>query len=174
MIALGFGLMAAISDVRRLTIPNLTVLAVLGAFIPVLLLLIFWQNMPLYDGGVSHLMAGGVTFAGTFLLFYLNLLGGGDAKLLSVFALWVGMSSLLSFLFYVTLAGGLMGIATLFLQKYKPVKVAGVSGWVDAAQAGQQKVAYGPAIFFGAACSFIQKGYFAPQQLMAIAQGGAA
>lgn len=49
-----------------------------------------------------------------FVLFVLGLMGGGDAKFISVVALWIGWSGVLIFLVGVALTGGVLGLVILF------------------------------------------------------------
>ena len=55
-------------------------------------------------------------FVPTTVMFALNLLGGGDVKLLTATALWAGLGDIATLLFLMALAGGLLGlIAGLWL-----------------------------------------------------------
>src|SRR5690606_3211785 len=78
---------AAFSDLFTMTIPNRVSAVLLAAFILV---------APLAGLGLAdiaqHLAAGLVVFAVCFALFALNIMGGGDAKLLTASAVWFGMS----------------------------------------------------------------------------------
>jgi prepilin peptidase CpaA len=87
---LGFLLMAAASDVARLRIPN--GLIVLGLVIACTFLLATPAPW------LPHLAVGGVAFGVTFALFAMNLIGGGDAKLFPVVALWCGPEATRDFL----------------------------------------------------------------------------
>ncbi|MEI8295381.1 MAG: prepilin peptidase [Alphaproteobacteria bacterium] len=50
-------------------------------------------------------------------LFYFNLIGGGDAKLLSVVALWIGWAKILSFFILMGIIGGLLSLLILAMPK---------------------------------------------------------
>lgn len=50
-----------------------------------------------------------------FVLFGLGVIGGGDAKLLSVVALWIGWEKVLFFLVGVALLGGVLSLLILFI-----------------------------------------------------------
>jgi prepilin peptidase CpaA len=103
---------AACSDFLTMLIPNRVSAILLGAFIVV---------APLAGLGLTevamHLAAGLLVFSICFALFALNVMGGGDAKLLTASAVWFGMSfSLIEYLVYVSFFGGLLTFAILSLR----------------------------------------------------------
>jgi len=53
-------------------------------------------------------------------IFFMKWMGGGDIKLITVCALWVGWHNLPEFLIYFTLLGGAMSIGILLLRKGVP------------------------------------------------------
>lgn len=59
-----------------------------------------------------------VVLAVTFALFAAKIIGGGDAKYLTVISLWMGTGGVLPFIFIVTIIGGVMAILYLVLQTY--------------------------------------------------------
>lgn len=104
--------LAAFTDFLEMTIPNR---------IPVVLLGAFAIAAPLAGLGVTdigfHLLAGLVVFAVCFALFAFNVMGGGDAKLLTAAAVWFGLNlSLVSFLTYVAYIGGALTLLILLLR----------------------------------------------------------
>lgn len=170
IIALGFGAAAAWSDYTRLSIPNLYVGLVGAAFVPAFLIFTFFApEMGVFASWKSHLLSGGIMLAATYALFHFKIIGGGDSKLLSVFALWVGLNGLMSLLFFMSLIGGVLGVATLLLKKYKPVKKPLKNSWVAKAQGGDQAVPYGIAIFIGALMAFWNVGYINPSEIFELA-----
>jgi len=54
-----------------------------------------------------------VVFAG---LFYFNLIGGGDVKLISALAFWAGPAQIAAFLVIMALSGGILAIFYIFFQ----------------------------------------------------------
>jgi prepilin peptidase CpaA len=92
----GFLLVAAVTDLRALRIPN--ALVALGLAVAVARLLL--TPAPLWP----HLGLGLVAFAVTFALFAANLIGGGDAKLFPVAVLWFGPVTTPPFLLVLSLA----------------------------------------------------------------------
>ena len=52
------------------------------------------------------------------VLFSLNLVGGGDAKLLAAAGLWIGYDQLVPFLLYVTIFGGALALLLLAYRRF--------------------------------------------------------
>jgi prepilin peptidase CpaA len=65
----------------------------------------------------SSLMIGGGAFAVGFALFALNLMGGGDVKLLAVISLFVGKEAFVDFITLVALLGGALSILLVVTRK---------------------------------------------------------
>ncbi len=104
---------AAISDMISMTIANR---------VSIVLALTFALIAPMTGMDWStyawHLIAGGLVLAATFGLFALGGMGGGDAKLLSATALWMGMGmSMLYYLIYAAVIGGVLTIMILIYRK---------------------------------------------------------
>jgi len=59
-----------------------------------------------------------------FFLFALKMVGGGDVKLLAATSLWAGPALILSFTFITAIAGGVIGLAMLLLQRRRAVPVS--------------------------------------------------
>lgn len=102
---------AALIDLTRFIIPNWISLALLGLLAALVILL------PVQIDWLSHLGAMGLVLAGTLLLYRFNLLGGGDLKLLTVVALWVGLDGLPVMLLYTALVGGALSVALIALRR---------------------------------------------------------
>lgn len=100
---------ASCFDVVRLRIPNM---------IPAGLVVLFALQILL--GGVqaplAHLLAMGLALLILLPLFALDMLGGGDVKLLVAVALWLGMSKLAALLILVGIAGGLFALVWLAMR----------------------------------------------------------
>lgn len=171
IIALGFGLASAWSDFKGFTISNAYSVGVILAFIPAFLAVFFLApDVAYFASWKSHLLAAAGTFAITFVLFTLNMIGAGDSKLATAYALWLGVLGIPAFLFYMTVVGGLLGLTTLALRRWKPVAAPSEGGWIARAQAGSSEVPYGIAIVAGAIVAFFQNGYFDPEHLAALVQ----
>jgi prepilin peptidase CpaA len=100
---------AALSDMLSMTIANR---------VPLLLVAVFAIVAPLTGMGWMeygwHFAAGAVVLAATFGLFALGGMGGGDAKLISGTAVWMGFNlHLIEYLVVSTFLGGLLTVAIL-------------------------------------------------------------
>lgn len=104
--------LAALTDFLEMTIPNWISLLLIGAFV----LIAPFSGLSLLELG-WHLAAALLVFFGCFSLFALNVMGGGDAKLLTAAALWFGFNtSLFEFLVYTGYLGGLLTIVVMLLR----------------------------------------------------------
>lgn len=102
---------AAIYDAWKFVIPNAIPLALVVLFVATALV----QSVD--TQWLSHLGAAGAVFCGTLLLWKFNHLGGGDAKLLTVLALWSGFDTLPQLIFYVIFAGGALAFLLIVLRR---------------------------------------------------------
>jgi prepilin peptidase CpaA len=104
--------LAAITDLFTMTIPNRVSLILLGAF----LVIAPFTGMAWSAIGMS-LLAGFAVFSVCFCLFAMNVMGGGDAKLLTAAAVWFGFDqSLFLFLTAVGYAGGVLTLLILLMR----------------------------------------------------------
>ena len=104
--------LAALTDFLEMTIPNWISLLLIGAFV----LIAPFSGLSLVEFG-WHLAAALLVFLGCFALFALNVMGGGDAKLLTAATLWFGFNtSLFQFLVYTGYLGGLLTIVVMLLR----------------------------------------------------------
>ncbi len=90
---------AAVTDFLRQRIPNLLVLALVVLF--ALQAVRHTQEI----SWLNQLGAGAICLFLGFVLFTLNQIGAGDAKLLAAVALWPGLFALVPTLFLISLAG---------------------------------------------------------------------
>lgn len=137
--------MAACSDFLTMLIPNRVSAILIASFIVV---------APLAGLGVAeiatNLSAGIIVFSVCFALFALNVMGGGDAKLLTACAVWFGLTfSLLEFLIYVSFFGGVLTLAILSLRAHTNTILATGLPIPDSLIMAK-KVPYGIAIGIGA------------------------
>ncbi|MGH1398074.1 MAG: A24 family peptidase [Alphaproteobacteria bacterium] len=157
---LGIGGLAALSDFRGMKIPNVYSVLIGGAFV------LCFGGLSVFGGGtvfaplLSHVIGFAVVFVLTLIMFFTRVWGAGDQKLMSAFALWMGIGGMLPFLVYTALIGGVLGLVALFLQRFKPVAAPAEGAWVALVQGGEGKVPYGIAIFGGAVLAFLKLGYF--------------
>lgn len=126
---LGFAVLllwAAWSDIRSLTIPNRVSLGI------ALLYPIHVLAAPYPVDWTGGLAVGGSLLLVGFIAFSLNLIGGGDAKMVAATGLWAGPTLLFPFLFYTALIGG--GLAMLIWLHHRLVR-AGSVGMLHLTQA---------------------------------------
>ncbi|WP_087149290.1 A24 family peptidase [Pararhizobium antarcticum] len=135
---------SAFSDLFTMTIPNRASAIILGTFILVAPL----AGLSLTMIGL-HLVAGLIVFAVCFTLFAFNVMGGGDAKLLTASSVWFGLnSSLPEFLIYVSFFGGVLTLLILAMRSQENTILA--SGFpVPQALFTAKKIPYGIAIGIG-------------------------
>jgi prepilin peptidase CpaA len=135
---------AAVSDLFTMTIPNRISVAVIVAFI--FLAPLCGLAWPAFAMSFAAALA---VFAVCFALFALNIMGGGDAKLLTAAALWFGYDqSLLIFLLAVAYAGGAVTLLVLVIRAKAPTVMAlGIP--VPPSLATMSKIPYGVAIAIG-------------------------
>ncbi|MBV9077853.1 MAG: prepilin peptidase [Methylobacteriaceae bacterium] len=105
-------LFAGASDLLTMTIPNRVSLALVAGFVSVAAI-----------GGLSveaialHVAAGAAVLVVTFLMFARGWVGGGDAKLASATALWLGFGQLPDYLYIAAMAGGALSLVILAFRR---------------------------------------------------------
>ena len=142
-------ILAAMSDLTTMTIPNRISIALAAVFIPLALI----AGLSLQDFGL-HFAAGAIMLAVGIGLFAIGVLGGGDAKLLAAGALWVGFGQLLPFLTHVAIFGGLLSVAVLAYRNYVPEGALAGPGWALRLKQKNGGIPYGIAIAAGALITF--------------------
>ncbi len=143
-------ILAAISDMLTMTIPNWISIAISGAFLVAAPLSgLPWMEL------LSHLAAGAIVLVAGFVLFAFGAFGGGDAKLLAAGALWVGLDYLLPYLLLVGVLGGGLAIAILVYRQL-PVLSAYAPSWAMRLHNKESGIPFGIAIAGGAILAFPQ------------------
>ena len=104
---------AAASDLLTMRIANSVSLGLVAAFLVIALI----AGMPAQEM-LLHLAIGAALLVAGMLLFSLNLVGGGDAKLLAAAGLWIGYDQLVPFLLYVTIFGGALALLLLAYRRF--------------------------------------------------------
>ncbi len=129
---------AAITDLRRFIIPDAIVVGLLALW-PIWVVM----NGP---GPIGFVLLGA---AAVFLLgvalFAFGFMGGGDVKLMTVLALWAEPAGVPTFLFFTSLAGGVLSICWMLPLRHL---VAPVIGWTEG-QRDNKQIPYGVAIAVG-------------------------
>ena len=132
---------AGAMDLFTMTIPNRVSIVLLAAFV---------VAAPMAGLGLSeivwHLAAFAAVLTVTITLFSMGMLGGGDAKLLAVASLWVGLSELLFVYFLkVAILGGVLALMILVLRRI-PVLPPYFPPWVLRLHRAGGGIPYGLAI----------------------------
>ncbi|MCZ7484332.1 prepilin peptidase [Rhizobium rhizogenes] len=103
---------AALNDLFSMTIPNRITFFLLSSFV----VIAPFSGMDWHTFAMS-LAAAVIVFFACFALFAANVMGGGDAKLLTAAAVWYGFNiSLIEFLLAVTFIGGVLTLGILLLR----------------------------------------------------------
>lgn len=165
LFVLGIGVLAALSDIRSLKIPNIYSFIIVGVFPLCWCILWLMQGTDIFVPLWSHLLAAGIVFVISVILFFMKVMGAADSKLATAFALWMGLGNLPVFLFMMTVFGALLGVFALFVQKKRPFSKPAPGGWIAQLQDGNNKVPYGLPIVLGAVFGFLNAGYLSPQSL---------
>lgn len=136
-------ILAALSDLKSLTIPNRISLVLLAAFA----ILAPVAGMPLEQIGM-HVAAFALVLSVGIAFFAFGWFGGGDAKLLAAGALWVGFDQLLPFIFYTTAFGGVLILAIVLYRQLVPAESVAARGveWATRLHKHDGGVPYGIAI----------------------------
>lgn len=139
---------AATSDVTTMTIPNGVSIGLSLLFVPVAATLgLGWSEIG------AHVIIALAVFAACVALFYLNVFGGGDAKLIPAVALWFGWPGLVSFMFWMAVFGGALAACVLVARRVSP-RPAHAPEWAQRVLDPAEGVPYGLAIAAGAACAW--------------------
>ncbi|MAF68332.1 MAG: peptidase [Micavibrio sp.] len=166
--ALAFSVWAAISDFKFLKIPNVVSIVALAAFAVAFAAQYFGLPVELRPMGVitSHLASGAIMFGMTLALFAVRILGAGDSKMASAYALWFTLFLLSQYLVLITLVGGVLGVVALILRRIKP-KNHFHSVWIKTISEQNSAVPYGIAIAVSFWVCALGKGYLSFELLRA-------
>ena len=132
---------AAANDLFTMKIPNRISLTLIGGFVAIALI----TRMPLETLGLHVVIAIAVLIA-AFTLFSLNMLGGGDAKLMAAGALWMGPDHIIEFVAYVTIFGGILAVAMLGYRNFLPANALPLPAWARRLHRTGEGIPYGIAI----------------------------
>lgn len=145
-------IIAALSDITSFTIPNRISLLLLACFLPAALAM----GRPIMGVGIDFAI-GFAALVAAMGMFAAGWIGGGDAKLFAVAALWLGWPGLATFLIVTALAGG--GLAVLLVNArsawLRPY-FSGAPPWLTRLTTPGAAAPYGVAIAAGALAAFPQ------------------
>jgi prepilin peptidase CpaA len=132
---------AAASDLVTMTISNRLSIALFLAFFAVAALI----GMPLPDMG-RHMIASAVVLVFAFGFFARGWIGGGDAKLATATALWLGFSHLMDYLLVAAIIGGALTLLILQARKWPLPHVLARQPWIARLHAVETGIPYGIAL----------------------------
>lgn len=140
-------------DLATYTIPNFLPLALLGVF--VVFIVVTRMHAPAIG---IHALAGLAGLALGFALFAFGLIGGGDAKLFAVIALWLGgvgkdlygLSYLLNYTLMTAVFGGALAIILISLRNVPMSAALSGHGWLARLHDARSGIPYGVALAAGA------------------------
>lgn len=136
---------AAASDLVSMTISNRLCLVLMATFaLCAAMLGLGWTQLG------WHLAAGGLVLAICFGMFAAGWIGGGDAKLAAVTALWFGFDQLMPYLTVAALGGGVLTLVLLKLRSGPLPEVASGWSWARRLHSPKEGVPYGIALAFAA------------------------
>jgi prepilin peptidase CpaA len=131
---------AATSDLLTMTISNRVTLGLAAAFF----LLAPFAGMDWSLFGL-HVAAGAIVLAIAFGCFAFGWIGGGDAKLAAVIALWLGPYQTMPFILTASIFGGVLTLAILtFRRQQWPAFID--QAWVQRLHDSKSGVPYGVAL----------------------------
>ena len=91
-VTLFIGVMAGLSDVRSMTIPNAYSLYIILSFFIAFTALYIGGQDAIFASITSHLLSGVFMFVASAVLFALGIIGAGDSKFATACAFWVESS----------------------------------------------------------------------------------
>ena len=142
-------IVAALTDVTTMKIPNWISLALIVSFFPAALLTgLAPMTILIHVGiGIAALLIGMVLFA-------FRVIGGGDAKLLAATCLWMGLTGSGPFIVWTALVGGFLSLGLLMARQHARPFVIGAPAWVETLMEPKGDIPYGTAIAVGALIAY--------------------
>ena len=140
---------AALTDLTRMKIPNWISAALIVAFFPAALAA---GLSPLSVG--IHLGLAALLLVAGIGLFALRIVGGGDAKLIAAAGLWLGPAALMPFLIWTASLGGAFSAALMLGRGMGQPYLAGAPAWVSTRLPPKGDIPSGVAICGGALMAF--------------------
>ena len=138
--------LAAVWDLASFTIPNFLILALLSLFIVFAGgAVIGGTGLDWYTAGF-HLLAGTLGLAAGMALFATGVIGGGDAKLFAVAALWLGLNTLFEYTVLASIIGGGLTLGLLFLRRMPVPQFLTKYEWIVRLHDRKAGIPYGVAL----------------------------
>lgn len=134
-------MLATFFDLLTLRIPNRVSLGLLAGFVVLAPLAGMDPNTML-----AHFTTACAVLVCGFVLFRQGVVGGGDAKLLAVLALWLGSSAVVPFLVMAGILGGLLALAILAVRGLVLPRQVTAFGWISHLRDHDRCIPYGAAL----------------------------
>lgn len=141
---------AAVFDLTSFTIPNIVPVAMAVAFAAFLAAMALNGHALTWSETGLHVLAGFIGLIAGMGLFATGWVGGGDAKLFAVAALWLGWDALYEYTVVSSLLGGVLTIALLLLRRAKLPAFVVERPWLAALADPRSGVPYGVALALAA------------------------
>jgi prepilin peptidase CpaA len=140
---------AALGDIRSYRISNSLNIAIAALALPYWYAHVANQNLAIWPLARPQLIVIGISFIVLLPMMLLNLIGGGDAKLLFALAFWLQPRLYLDMITMTSIAGGVLCFAILVRRRTQhAVPNIGIDGEV-VKSSFKQRVPYGVAISVG-------------------------
>ncbi len=132
---------AAFSDLFTMTIPNRVSLLLLGGFFAMAAL----TGMGIWTVAM-HVGVALAVLVLTFSFFAMGWMGGGDAKLASTTALWLGLGAVFDYLALTAILGGVLTLGLFWVRSYDLPSVFHKQAWLVRLCDKQSGIPYGIAL----------------------------
>lgn len=142
---------AGLDDLRRMRIENRLVLVLLAGYVVLAPL----SGFTLADLARSAAAASVVLLLG-FLLFAAGWIGGGDAKLAAVTALWLGAEHVLEYIFLLSLLGAVLTLGILLFRAARLPRSWADTAFVQKLHSRHSGIPYGIALSLAGLWVFTQ------------------
>lgn len=133
---------AAWHDISTMTIPNWVSIVLAIAFVPAAVA----AGLSMEQIGM-HLVFGACVLIGCAVLFYLNVFGGGDAKVIAAASLWTGLAASAPFVMGMAIAGGVLAGVLIVMRR---MKMKSTKPWLNRLMSPEEGAPYAVAIAVGA------------------------
>jgi prepilin peptidase CpaA len=133
--------LSAAWDMASFTIPNRLQLLLVAAFG----IFALTAGFSLSQLGL-HLLAGSIGLVIGFTLFALGYIGGGDAKLFTTIALWLGLGNLFEYSLTASVFGGMLTLSLMMLREFPLPPIALNQAWIVRLHDSKSGIPYGVAL----------------------------
>ncbi len=152
----GLVIVAALSDLTTMTIPNWISGVLILAFFPAALLV----GLAPMEVAV-HLGVAVIALVIGMGLFALRAVGGGDAKLMAAASLWLGLTGSAAFVIWTAVMGGAFCLALMIARTHARPYLWRAPPWLIGLMEPKGDIPYGVAIAAGALIAFPASGMMA-------------